>query len=161
MYVLCFLWRLIIAKYVKQTIEYKLNKKTVIDPVTNCWNWVGHKDKDGYGKLTLNGKSIRAHRLSHLERKGPIENLDVLHTCDNPSCINPNHLYTGTIQDNMRDKRERNRVKGINHPRNKIPESMIIFLRESPLSQCQLARDTGINQSYIGKIKNRVNWTHI
>ena len=149
------------ARYVKKTIEQKLTQRTSVDQNTNCHVWTGHKDKDGYGRLVLQGKTWLAHRLSYFHRVGDIGTLQVLHSCDNPSCINPEHLRLGTVIDNMRDKQERNRVKGERHPRAKLTDEDILAIRASPLSQCQLARDLGLNQSFIGKIRNRVNWTHI
>ncbi len=149
------------AKYVKKTIEQKLTQRTLVDTTTNCYNWTGYKDKDGYGKLVVKGKSWTAHRLSYQSRVGDLGDLQVLHSCDNPSCINPEHLRLGTVEDNMKDKQQRNRIKGERHPRARLSNADILAIRESPLSQCQLARDLGLNQSFIGKIRNRVNWIHI
>lgn len=69
-----------------------------------CWNWIGSKDYKGYGNFTLNGQSMRAHRAAYVLFKGPIpEGLVVMHACDNPSCVRPSHLSTGTYKDNMAD----------------------------------------------------------
>ena len=61
----------------------------------------------------------------------------------------------------MKDKKERDRVKRERHPRSKLTEKEILEIRASTISQSQLARDMGLNQSFIGKVRNRVNWTHI
>lgn len=75
--------------------------------INDCWNWTSPKDKDGYGLFTSNGERYRAHRFSYLLHNNKtieeIKGLSVLHKCDNPSCVNPNHLFLGTQTDNMRD----------------------------------------------------------
>ena len=78
--------------------------------VGDCIIWTGSKTPTGYGRLCYQGKNLSAHRASYVVYKGKIkDSLHVLHTCDNPSCINPDHLYTGTHQDNMRDREDRGR----------------------------------------------------
>jgi hypothetical protein len=75
-----------------------------------CWKWTGLKDKDGYGKWSINYKSIRAHRYSYQIHKGNIpKNQHICHSCDNPSCVNPTHLWTGTPNDNIQDKVKKGR----------------------------------------------------
>ena len=70
-----------------------------------CWEWLAGKDKDGYGKIKIRGKTLQAHRVSWGIHNGPIpEGIGVLHRCDNPSCVNPLHLFLGTTLDNMRDR---------------------------------------------------------
>ena len=123
--------------------------------------WTGYRDRDGYGNIAINRSPRQAHRVAYSEYIGPIGDSQVLHKCDNPGCINPDHLYLGTHKDNMRDKRIRNRVKGENHPKAKLTDEVILAIRENPKSQGQIARDLGLNQSFIGKVKNRVVWTHI
>jgi len=76
-----------------------------IDKTGNCWDWLAGKDKDGYGKIKINGKDLQAHRASWDFHNGLIpEGMSVLHHCDNPSCVNPSHLFLGTTLDNMRDR---------------------------------------------------------
>lgn len=80
-----------------------------------CWEWTASKDKNGYGKFYANGKHIRAHRYSYMAAIGPIgDGLFVCHSCDNPSCVNPDHLFIGTPLDNMRDKVSKGRLRNQN-----------------------------------------------
>jgi len=83
---------------------------------TNCWNWQRYKLKDGYGRLTYKNKQYLAHRLFKY-LFGDITWIDlhnpkkvIRHTCDNPACINPQHLIMGTQQDNIRDRTMRGRT---------------------------------------------------
>jgi hypothetical protein len=77
-----------------------------------CWTWIGSRNRDGYGQFKLNGKLMRPHRVAYELAFGPIPpGAQILHSCDNPSCCNPNHLRTGTHQDNMDDKAERGRAR--------------------------------------------------
>lgn len=75
-----------------------------------CWNWQGCKNKDGYGKFRHNFKVILAHRMSYLIINGTIgDGMLICHTCDNPSCVNPSHLFEGTHEDNMADMKSKGR----------------------------------------------------
>lgn len=96
-------------------------KKHKIDTVTGCWLWTGSVDKDGYGRMrgSVNGVvwSERAPRASYMEYKGPIEDgLMVLHKCNTPACINPEHLYLGTHKENGQDMVNAGNAKGWSSP---------------------------------------------
>jgi hypothetical protein len=88
----------------------RLMEKIEIDESTQCWNWTGAINANGYGNFFLDGKYIAAHRASYQIHKGPIPAFNfVLHGCDNPRCINPEHLFVGTQKDNMDDMTNKNR----------------------------------------------------
>ena len=80
---------------------------------SGCWEWSGLRHRSGYGHFTLPGhKKVRAHRLSYELHKGPIpDGLFVLHRCDNPPCVNPEHLWLGTAKDNLHDAIKKGRWK--------------------------------------------------
>lgn len=88
-------------------------------PFHECWEWSTYKDKDGYGYFSTveNGKKMnrKAHRMSYMLFNGPIvKGLWVLHKCDNPSCVNPKHLFLGTAKDNAIDRDIKGRAYGPN-----------------------------------------------
>ena len=101
-----------------------------------CWLWLGKKHSFGYGAVGKNGK-IKTHRLSWQFFRGPIPNgISVLHKCDNPPCVNPDHLFLGTQADNMRDMSKKGRngnpiPKGSPNPCTaKFKKDEIILIRE-------------------------------
>lgn len=85
-----------------------------------CWHWIGAKQDAGYGELWCweKRKYVGAHRVSWEIHNGPIpKGLSVLHKCDNPSCVNPKHLFLGTQKDNIRDGMKKGRIRLVNLPR--------------------------------------------
>jgi hypothetical protein len=99
----------------------ELDKRLIVRPVRErfeekfrvtpaCWEWLGHKTPKGYGRMRSDGKHHFAHRISYELYVGIIpDGLIVLHSCDNPGCVNPSHLRTGTHQDNTDDRTSRGR----------------------------------------------------
>lgn len=74
-----------------------------------CWEWQHSKDKRGYGKISIKGKSWRSHRYAYQYYKGEIGELSVLHKCDNPPCCNPDHLFLGNTYENAIDMLKKGR----------------------------------------------------
>lgn len=97
----------------RQEIADRFAGKYTADEKTGCWNWTACKDKNGYGHIALGGKHgghVLAHRVSYEANVGPIpDGMMVLHSCDNPACVNPAHLRVGTQFDNMADMAARGR----------------------------------------------------
>lgn len=134
-----------------------------------CWEWQGQTDKGGYGTISINDRNKRAHRMSYELAYGELPaELDVLHTCDNPTCVNPSHLFLGTDVDNMRDKVAKDRqCKGESHGMSKLTEEQVLEIRRRYKRYAKvdntvtLAREFGVHQSRIFDIVNRKKWKHI
>lgn len=133
---------------------------------SGCWEWTGTTmQKEDYGIACHRGKRQRAHRLSYMYHKGQIpEGLLICHTCDNPICINPDHLYAGTAKDNSADMVSRgrqNRLKGEEAGQAKLTNIEVLAIRSDNRRHKYIAKDYGIAVSTVSSIKQRTNWKHI
>lgn len=137
-----------------------------VEKTDSCWNWVGPTRK-GYGSIWVDGKNVRVHRASWVLKFGEIPSgLLVLHKCDNPSCVNPDHLYIGTQKDNMKDKVDRNRCahrdnKGEHSGRAVLTNEMILAIRSDTRMNKDIADSYSVDKSTISDIKRRKSWKHI
>ena len=130
-----------------------------------CFNCISHAPcGGGYVMIRMHGKRRSMHRHVYEECYGEIPvGMLIRHSCDNPKCINPEHLLLGTVMDNTRDKIERGRqAKGTDFPNAKLTQSDVIAIRNDTKSYHKdLAAKYGISRVKITKIKNRQNWTHV
>ena len=132
----------------------------------SCWNWKGAKVKHGYGEFWLNSSLQKAHRIAFRIFKGDIpDGLIVCHTCDNPSCVNPDHLWLGTHAQNTADCVMKNRNWTGNGEANggaKLNSHQVIEIRAryavGNVSRTPLAKEYGVSRTTIGKIVNRKKW---
>lgn len=147
--------------------EQRLWAKT--DKTKECWIWLGHKDRDGYGNIRIGErKAMRTHRLSFfLATKIDPIGMFVCHHCDNPSCINPDHLYLGTALENNRDKINRNRenwAKGERVHNAKLTRDQVLSIfkeyKAGGVRHIDLAKKYGVSQTAIQLILSGKNWKH-
>ena len=132
-----------------------------VDWVKGCWIWKRSVNGDGYGNTWANGKSMHAHRLLYLIFKGEIkEGLCVCHHCDNPSCVNPEHLWLGSHKDNMKDMtRKKRTLYGEQRPNNKIPSTLyreIAKKYKNGITQIQLAKEYKCSPSAIWNAVHKI-----
>lgn len=134
-----------------------------------CWEWTGYRDKHGYGRLkATNGKTILAHRASWIVHRGEIPSgKHICHSCDNPPCCNPSHLFLGTIAENKADsiKKGRHRMpppaRGEAHYRAVLTEADVQKIRVDERLNYVIAAEYGVHAAHIGQIKRRIKWAHV
>lgn len=134
-----------------------------------CWAWLGDRSPDGYGKFRYKSKYALTHRLAYEFTNGPIpQGMLICHKCDNPSCVNPNHLFVGTYQDNVDDMIAKGRQKkalGENAGRAKLTEVQVMEIRKryaaGDATTVSLGVEYGVDASTIGSAVKRETWKHI
>lgn len=145
--------------------------RCVLNPSTWCWEWQGTKDRDGYGIFGYENRMRLVHRLAYEfyhqtteeEMKGKI----VMHICDNPSCVNPDHLKLGTQKENIHDcikKGRRANQKGEANFNAKLTEYQVKKIRELAefgMSQEQLSKMFNVSRRTIHNIRKGISWKHL
>lgn len=133
----------------------------------DCLQWINGLDKDGYGIFYANGKTYKAHRVAYSLSKGDPAGMCVCHSCDNPSCVNPNHLFLGTISDNNKDRHSKGRSKnkptpGESHNMAKLSNEDVLYIRASlDCLQKDLASRYSVSIPTISNIQNNKTWKHL
>lgn len=134
-----------------------------------CWIFLGGWNQDRYGNFWVNGVCDKAHRHSYRLFKGEIPTgMLICHTCDNPPCINPDHLYAGTNTDNTRDKMDRGRfasVDGANNPSAFLTEELArdvhAHLHYTYMTQQAIADKFKITKGHVNNIKFGRAWPNL
>lgn len=144
--------------------EY-IKNRSVRDPSTGCWKWKLYKDRGGYGIVSRGSNKLFAHRVSFTVYKHDPKELFVCHSCDNPSCVNPDHLFAGTPHDNVQDMLSKKRGairnhQGMNNPRNKLTLELVQTIYNEEGSQCAIADKYSISQTTVSRIKRRDMWVN-
>lgn len=135
-----------------------------VDRNGDCWVWMGCRSRGGYGKFGVDGSRwAPAHRVAHELAIGPIpDGLDVLHRCDNPPCVRPDHLLAGTRLDNMRDAQAKGRLAvGERNGAAKLTTAIAADIRarhEAGESQARLGRRYGVSQRAVWQVVRGLTW---
>ena len=158
----------------------------------DCWHWMGATIKAGYGRFHVRGNFTKpnsvedyAHRIMWEITYGPIpDGIQVLHSCDNPPCVNPIHLFLGTQSDNMKDAIKKGRlrpnlqkanearkahpglnVRGESQGSSKLNSSDVLAIRRrysgGDISQRKLAQEYKITQATLWSVLKRETWAHV
>lgn len=148
-----------------KTLPPETEQYVIPEPNSGCWLWLGAVDWDNYGvawdyELKRNA---RAHRLVYELLVGPIPKGKVLlHRCDNPCCVNPDHLQVGTTADNNADCKAKGRnAAGVRHPMNKITAAQALEIRESKLPTRATAAKFGVSQALVSHIRTGRLWKNL
>ena len=153
------------------SMETRIKSKVNVNVRTGCWNWTGSFRKDGYGKLIVGSKldgtrrTVTASRASYETFVGPIPTgMVVCHKCDNPRCVNPEHLFVGTWKDNYDDMVRKGRqktAKGSHVASSKLTEATVRRIRKSKKDPQTLADRYGVHVSTIRHILSGASWKHV
>ena len=138
-----------------------------------CWPWHGSRSPDGYGEIRFTRsrkKAVATHVAIFVDRREIVPSgMLVCHTCDNPPCVNPNHLYVGSRADNMRDMHDRGlwhsgQVKGEDNGNSVLKDSdifQIVSMINGGLTNSAIASRFGVTHSTISLIRLGKKWSHI
>ena len=123
--------------------------------IDECWIWTGRKDKDGYGSIRDGKLNRRAHRVSYELNIASIPNGKMIrHSCNNPSCVNPNHLLPGTQVENMQDRKDAgNEPIGEHHQNHKFSDNIIRQIKAFRGTYKEISNIFNISESQVGNIK--------
>ena len=139
-----------------------------------CWNWIASRNDDGYGKIRVSEKILTAHRVAWKLNNGSIpEKMCILHTCDNPSCVNIKHLFLGTRSDNMQDMINKKRDGCYTRPEAffdgartegaKLNKDQILDIRKRYVYRTNstkiLAKEYGVCEEQIWNIATKKCWS--
>lgn len=153
-----------------------IEARSIPEPNTGCWLWLGSMCGH-YGNAPIGGRNIGAHRVSYVVHHGPIPSgLVVMHRCDQPTCVNPQHLTVGTTADNNRDRSLKGRTnrrdstpperrpRGVRHWKARLTDSDVLAIRQRLADgeeRMAVAREYGIGWSTIDHIAKGRTWRHL
>lgn len=154
-------------------LTQRFEEKYIPEPNSGCWIWIGGQYQSGYGNISINNKKQKAHRVSYEMHKGKIpEGMFVCHSCDNPLCVNPDHLWVGTAIDNNADRHAKGRSNGgtdgpkqpaigAKNPNSKLTEKQVMEIYRDPRSYTKISKDYGVRHAAVWRIKKKKTWRHL
>jgi len=148
------------------SLQDRFEAKFTPEPMSGCWLWTGAKTLAGYGKL-WDGSLELAHRVSYRLHKGTIaEGQVVCHRCDNPGCVNPEHLFVGSLKDNSQDAVKKQRNFTPRQENSKLTPDQVAEIHALPAklpfgSLGTIAAHYGLSLGGLHKIRRRDRWGHV
>jgi hypothetical protein len=144
----------------KGSTKERFDAKWMPEPYSGCWLWTAGTTKNPthkYGTFFIGGGNVPAHRVSWTLHRGKIpDEMKVLHKCDTPLCVNPDHLFLGTQLENVMDS-----VRKRRHEPRKFSDEDIKAIRQDTRLQRIIAADYGVSRSMITMIKLNQYWKHV
>lgn len=134
--------------------------------IERCWIWAGASTERGYGRIKIKGRSTRTHRIAYYLTHGEWPEPACLHSCDNPQCVNPNHLRAGTQQQNVQEMKEKGRAArrlGQDCPAATFTNEQVRWIRERLEKEGRgsvygIARELGVSRHTINRIKHNLTY---
>jgi hypothetical protein len=138
----------------------RMIKSCKLRKATGCWIWQAACNVYGYGAVRIAGKTKAVHRLAYELANGvTLVGKVVMHSCDTPSCCNPEHLILGSHADNVKDKQEKGRqLRGSQIGNSKLSEDDVLAVRRDSGTNQKIADSFNISTASVSRIKNRVDW---
>ncbi len=148
------------------TVEERFWKYVDKKEINECWNWIGYRDHNGYGRIKINRVNVLTHRFSWVLHNGtiPMETPCVCHHCDNPKCVNPEHLFLGTHEDNIKDRDNKNRqARRERQGHSKLTSDQVKQIRDlkGKLKQREIAEMFNVCATTISNIHKNKIWIGI
>jgi len=160
-------YNLVFKEFIIDTMEIAFWKKVKKGSSDDCWEWQSNTDKDGYGILNGRPKEgfpkalYKAHRMAWQFSNGDIpKGLCVCHSCDNPTCCNPKHLWLGTSQENTADMVKKGRAAH-NRETAILTEDDVLKIRKMNGTNSEISKIFGVARRTINAVKNYETWAHL
>lgn len=169
-----------IPKVISDSDQCRFWENVEVRLPNECWEWSKGKTDNGYGQFEIDRKCYRCHRLSYFLSYG--ENIDdilILHTCDNRPCVNPLHLFSGTQKENIQDAVKKGRMaincnwfkshpekrpRGETHWKRKLTEVDVLEIRKRCLegeAQIRISEELRLSRAHVNLIVKRKRWVHV
>lgn len=140
---------------IPKTSEVERFMSKVHKAENGCWLWTAYRMPSGYGNFRTPEKHELAHRVAYRLFVGALDTRDVMHACDNPSCVNPEHLSLGTRKENMQDAKSKLRTcSGASHGRAKLTTAQMLFVKTAVGLQRDIAAMLGVSQGHVSAIRS-------